>query len=450
MSDPQPVSSPASSQRSRRVIKSIAVVGGATLVANLAAMAKEMLVAGRFGTGESLDALLVAFLPIGYAINVLTGAMKSAFTPTFIRVRREAGVAASERLVQGVLALTGAGLAILTALVGLSSYLLVALFGSGFTAETSALARKLLFIQLPFLMVSGLGLVWGMVLNALERFALVALAPAACVLVQCVVLLRPDPTIEAFATSLVVGGVVQSGIIFLGVKQLGLPARPVWIGWTDEIRIVLREFKHLALSMLVMGTTVVVDQGMAAMLGDGQVATLGFGTRLVLAGLGLAATSLGTVVLPHFSSLAAESEATLRRAGVRWMGAVFVLCLPVTALIVWFSEDIVRLVFERGAFTAADTRAVGQVQALYALQIPAYLAGIVGVRVLSAWRRNAALLWIGVFNLVSNVAGNVLLMPYLGVSGIALATSLMHCLATGLVLVALLQGPAGRAITARR
>jgi putative peptidoglycan lipid II flippase len=104
--------------------------------------------------------------------------------------------------------------------------------------------------------------------------------------------------------------------------------------------------------------------------------------------------------------------------------------------IVVFSEPIVRLVFERGHFLASDTRAVARVQALYALQIPFYVLGILGVQLLHAISANRVIMWVGIGGFVTNVVGNYVFMRVWGVVGIAFATSLVYFLSMIVLLTA--------------
>ena len=89
-------------------------------------------------------------------------------------------------------------------------------------------------------------------------------------------------------------------------------------------------------------------------------------------------------------------------------------------------SPIIEAGFERGAFSAEDTALVARVQMLLSLQVPFHIAGIVLVRLVSALQANHALAWIALANFLIKVPLAVVLMRFLGVPGIALATSLMH------------------------
>jgi putative peptidoglycan lipid II flippase len=102
------------------------------------------------------------------------------------------------------------------------------------------------------------------------------------------------------------------------------------------------------------------------------------------------------------------------------------LSIPITAILFLFSESIISVLFERGAFEAEDTRLVGQVQAYYVLQIPFYILGILTVRLISSLRSNHILMWGAGISLSLNIILNFVFMRWLGVSGIALSTACVY------------------------
>jgi putative peptidoglycan lipid II flippase len=110
--------------------------------------------------------------------------------------------------------------------------------------------------------------------------------------------------------------------------------------------------------------------------------------------------------------------------------------IPVVAALALLAEPMIRLLFERGAFTPASTLAAAQVQAWLALQLPFYILAMLGARVLSAMDANQIVLRIGALNLALNVAGNYVLMQWFGVNGIAMSTSLMYLVAAVVTLAA--------------
>ena len=96
---------------------------------------------------------------------------------------------------------------------------------------------------------------------------------------------------------------------------------------------------------------------------------------------------------------------------------------------------MVHLVFERGKFTETDTQIVGQIQAVYGLQIPFYIWGILFVRLLSAMTANHILMFGAFLNFFLNIVLNYVFMQYWGVVGIALSTACVYVFSFGFLII---------------
>jgi putative peptidoglycan lipid II flippase len=137
--------------------------------------------------------------------------------------------------------------------------------------------------------------------------------------------------------------------------------------------------------------------------------------------------AVSAAVLPYLSRLSAREDfAELRRTVRIVVSVILLVALPVSVLVLCFSEELVRLVFQRGQFNAADTLLVARVQRMFVLQVPVFVSSIFFVRVLSALRRNDVLLYIAIGGVLTNAVLDYVLMQWLGVAGIALATSLVY------------------------
>src|SRR5258708_15856081 len=87
-----------------RMLADTATVGGWTSIAKVAGAVKVILAARLFGTGDAMDAYLIAFLLPSFFIDMLSSPLDSALIPTLIEVRETKGRAAAESLYLSVLA----------------------------------------------------------------------------------------------------------------------------------------------------------------------------------------------------------------------------------------------------------------------------------------------------------------------------------------------------------
>jgi putative peptidoglycan lipid II flippase len=163
------------------------------------------------------------------------------------------------------------------------------------------------------------------------------------------------------------------------------------------------------------------------MLPAGNVAALGYANKIINSMLSITALALSTATLPYFSRMVAANDwAGCRHTLKRYSALVVGLTVPFTALVIAFSRPIIRVLFQRGAFTAADTELVSSVQICYALQIPFFVWSIIFVRFITAIRRNDVLMYVSAINLCLDIVLNLVLMRVWHVAGIALSTSIMY------------------------
>jgi putative peptidoglycan lipid II flippase len=154
---------------------------------------------------------------------------------------------------------------------------------------------------------------------------------------------------------------------------------------------------------------------------------LGYANKLIAGITSIGAMALSTATLPYFSRMvAARDFAGCRHTLKRYSLLVVSTTVPFTLLLIAFSRPIVKLLFQRGAFTAVDTDLVSWVQVCYAIQIPFYIWSMLFVRFISSIRRNDILMYVSAVNLVLDVVLNLVLMRVWHVAGIALSTSIFY------------------------
>lgn len=412
-----------------RILAAALTVGALTLLVKLAGAVKVMVIAKHFGTGDEMDAFLIAFLLPSFVAEVLAASFSAALIPTFVEVREQEGRAKAEELLSGVTSRTLHLLLLVTVALALCSHWIVALLGSGFSQAKLEQAQMLFLTLLPLLVLSGVSATWRAVLNAGEQFALAAIAPGMTPLLTIALLVAFDVRWGAYTLVLgaVVGTVLEVALVGYTLRQQGYPLLPRWNAADARLRLVGEQYAPLLASALIIGGSVLVDQAMAAKLGSGSVSVLNYGIKIVTVILMVGTTALSTAVLPHFSRMTALRDWSGVRATLgAYLRGVLAVSVPLILLLIYFAEPMVRLLLERGAFTEADTSMVAAVQANSLLQVPICLAGVLIVRVISALKSNRLLLQGAILNMAVNVSLNLIFMRWWGVAGIALSTTIAH------------------------
>jgi putative peptidoglycan lipid II flippase len=160
------------------------------------------------------------------------------------------------------------------------------------------------------------------------------------------------------------------------------------------------------------------------------VSALNLGTKLVAVLLGIATSGVGTVVLPHFSLLAARGDWNLLRHAIRSQGKLILLAATAgTFVLIAASDWLIALLFRSAAFTDDSARLVGQVQRAALIRIPFSILMTLGLGMISALRRNELFLRVALAALAVNAALDILLVEWIGITGIPLAGSIAQAVA---------------------
>jgi putative peptidoglycan lipid II flippase len=431
-------------ESSPRLARSAGIIGLATMTSRVLGLVREQVLAYYFGAGDAMDAFRVAFRVPNLLRDLFAeGAMSAAFVPTFTRKLAEGGVDSAWRLgnsvLNGLVMVTGSlvlvGLVFAPAIVGF--------FAADFDAVPGKLAMtvQLARIVLPFLTLVALAAALMGMLNALGHFFVPALSPAlfnvaSIVVVVAFVPLAPamgvDP-IVVVAIGTVVGGLAQVVVQWPPIRREGFRYRPA-IDLNDEgLRRVLLLMGPGTVGLAATQINVFVNTILATGEGTGAVSWLDYAFRLMYLPIGIFGVSIATASTPAISRLVAERNlAHVRSTVARSIALMLLLNVPATLGLMALSTPIVRIIFERGSFTTADTVATAGALQFYALGLVGYSV----VRIVSpafyALDRSRIPVMASMSSVVINVALNLTLVRLMGYQGLALGTSVAALLNAGM------------------
>src|SRR5258708_3684296 len=416
----------------RKIFRAALTVGLLGAVARIGAAVKELIVAQAFGRSDALDAFLIALLLPAFVLTLVMNSLGSALIPVFVETRQKKGPDAAQDLLSSMMFLSVSALAVIGVLLAMFAPFYLPFMGSSFSVEKLRLTRRLLYCILPFVLFGGFATFVSAVLNAGRKFALPALVPLVTPLVtMALILLGPRSWgVFSLAVGAVAGSALEAAILLRALKAHGMRLTFRWYGLDSGVRSGLGQYAPWLAGSFLMGGTSVVDQSMAAMLPAGSVAALSYAGKIPGLFLAIGATALSTAALPYFSQMVAQSDWNgCRHTLKRYSVLILLTTVPSALFLMAFSMPLVRLVFQRGAFTSVDTDLVSWVQICYSIQIPFYICGMLFVRFLSSIRRNDVLMYGAGISLILDIWLNLILMRKLGIAGIALSTSLVYVVA---------------------
>jgi putative peptidoglycan lipid II flippase len=420
--------------RRPRLARSTAIFSLATGLSRVLGLIRESVSAYYFGAGGKINAFTVAFqIPNLVRALVADAALSGAFVPVFSELLEKGERKRAWRVASTLLWLMLLGLGGITALFVLISPFVLRLFGSpGGDLDLAVGLSRVLF---PVVVLLGLsGIVVG-ILNSYDHFAVPALTPvfwnAAIILGLVLGVPNQNGTngkLYVYAGSILAATVLQ---LLLPVPWLkGLDGRlQLVLDWRDPaVRRVFTLMIPVTLGLGLINVNAVIDTVFASRLIDPKLAPTAIDKafRLYMLPQGMFSVAVATVLFPALSRLAAREDHDGFRdtvgLGIRQIGFLLIPAGVVSAVL---AGPIVRLVYERGAFTPHQTTVVAGALAAFSLGLVFNGWMLIFTRAFFSLQSNWIPTGIALGNLALNAALDAAFYP-LGVWGIPLATSLVN------------------------
>ncbi|OQP84903.1 murein biosynthesis integral membrane protein MurJ [Rhizobium rhizosphaerae] len=366
------------------LVKKFATVGGATLGSRILGFTRETMMAAALGTGPMADAFYAAFrFPNLFRRLFAEGAFNAAFVPLFAKEIETHGVDGAKRFSEEVFGVLFTVLLLITIVMELAMPLIVAwVIAPGFVGDTEKfdVTVKLAVVMFPYLMCMSLTAMLSGMLNSLQHYFAAAIAPVFLNVALIGALgyglwTGADPLTTAWclAWGVLVAGLLQMAVLYAGVRHAGMRLSFKRPRMTPNVKRLL----VLALPAAVTGGITQINQIIGQMIAstkEGAIAVLQYSDRVYQLPLGVVGIAVGVVLLPELSR--ALRGGHLKEAGNlqnRSLEFVLFLTLPAAGALWVISDQIVRVLYERGAFLPETTQTVASVLAIYGLGLPAFV-----------------------------------------------------------------------------
>lgn len=390
---------------------------------------RQMLFNSQFGISMEANAYYAAFrLPDTLFTLIAGGTLSNAMIPVLLGTGRQEGHAAAQRLVSLVLtALVATMVVIILLLEIFTPFFVRYILAPGFDAETAQLTVTLTRIKLLQPLILCIGSVATAVLNSRSQFLLPAISILTynISLIAGILAARLYPVLGVYGPTAgtVLGAALQVLLLWPGFVALRGQRWFTWAPTDRHLREVVLLLIPNGLSAMVNYAGTIVDTAFASM--TAQLITLpAIYNASLLANLPV--TLLGYAVgLAAFPRLADRAEAKawrpLRRLLLQVLVVVCTLSLAAFATIYFAGREVIRLLFERGEFTAAAGSATFSALLIYALGLPSHIATEIVSRGLIAMRDTRTPLFTNVGQLLTRTALMAIFVPRIGLYAIPLA-----------------------------
>jgi putative peptidoglycan lipid II flippase len=338
-----------------------AVVGAATFVSRLLGFARSAVVSALFGQGWKADVLNAVFsIPMNLRKLVAEGALSTAFIPVLSHSLAVDATGVRARLL--VRALFTLQLVVLLPLVVLSIVfapaVIAVLAPFGGDPEKRTLAIELFRWFIVFLIPVSWSAVMMGVENTHQKFLIPAVSPLLFSVAVIASLLIWFPSMDVYAQipGVLIGGLLPVVLQWFPLRKLGYSIVPLAKFWIPEMRQTLRKWGP---ALTISGISLLnqqISMTLASTLPEGSVSSLTNAIVFWQLPAGVLSASVITVYFPRMSrEVARQDWDAASRTMVQGLELQAVLLIPAGLLLALFSEPLIGLALQRGAFTYENT-----------------------------------------------------------------------------------------------
>jgi putative peptidoglycan lipid II flippase len=428
----EPTAEPSPARQGGRIARSTAFFSIATAASRIAGLVREIVAASYYGISGPMSAFTIAFQVPNLVRSLFAdAALQPAFVPVFTEQLEQKNYREAFRLASTLLLIVTLVLGAITALFVLAAPLIMPLFAPGFEGEIKDLTISLSQVLFPILILLGMsGIVVG-ILNSYDRFGAFAIAPLfwnltiIAVLVLVAPLFHGQNRIYAYAVGILAGTLVQ-----LLIPVFDLRNTPFKFSWSFEwrhpgVRRVLLLMLPVTISLGLINFNLLINSFFGSLVSEQSPAAIDKAFRIYQLPQGIFSVAIATVLFPTLARYATRGAIDdLRATMANGMRQILFVLVPAAAAILALSEPMIRLVYQRGAFDAAETTLVATALFWFAFSLPTNGLYLLQTRTFFSLQRPWMATSIAGLDLaISTVAAWALYKPF-GTGGIVAGTGI--------------------------
>ena len=422
------------------------VVASLTGTARVFGLVRDIVVSYFLGAGPIADAFFVAFkVPNFFRRLFAEGAFQQAFVPILADYKVNHSETELQNFVRTITG-TFAFVLLLISLFGsifADELIHLFTFGAWYGEERFDVAANMLHVMFPYLGLISLTAFAGSVLNSYQQFAVTAITPiflSICVIVAAIwAAFLTGHVGYAMAWGVLVAGFLQLVVHLPLVAKLGLLKIPRLSFRHEGVRRVLKLIVPGVYAASAGQINILVGTILCAQLTVGTVSWFYYADRIIQLPMALLAVALQTILLPNLSRLYKAEESKQYSMTIGWGVRIGILIgLPASVALYFIAKPILATIFLRGAFEVADLEMTAiALQAFAVGLLPLVLTRVAGPAYFAREDMHTPFVYATV-GVGVNVGLSLCLFRWLGLLGIACATTVAAYVHCGLLLRGLL------------
>ena len=398
----------------------------ATIIAKILGFGRELVLASAYGASMYSDAYLTAMnIPL-VIFGSIGGTIGIVFIPIYLDIVKEKGEKIALRFTNNVFNLVIILCLILSLICFIFSKELVKLFAIGFKGETLNITiyfTRVLIFSILFTGISHLMTAYLQVKNNFTIPGLIGVPKNIIIIISIILSIKYGIYIMIWGTLL--------GIATEFLFQLPFAIRKnykyrVYINLKDiNIKKMILLICPVLIGIAVNQVNAMVDRTLASTLAEGSISALNYANKLNGFVMALFISSVAAVIYPMLSKISTDGEYDKFSASVKEsINSVILIIIPISVGAMVLATPIVKLLFQRGEFDERATNMTVIALIMYSIGMVAFgLRDILG-KVFYALQDTKTPMINGAIAMVMNIVLNIILVKYLQLAGLALATSI--------------------------
>ena len=398
----------------------------ATIIAKVLGFGRELVLASSYGASMYSDAYLTAMnIPV-VIFTIIGTTLGTVLIPMYFEVNSDLGEKKALNFTNNVFNIVIAICIVLAILGFIFTEPLVKVFAMGFEGQTLKVAIDFTRITIIGIVFTGLSYVMTAYLQIKNNFTVPGLisVPKNIIIIMSIILsVKYNPYIMIWGTLI---GIATEFLFQLpfAIKS-GYKYQP-YINMKDKyIKKMSWLIGPVLIGVAVNQINAMVDRTLASTLVEGSISALNYANKLNGFVMAMFITSVAAVIYPMLSKLSSEdNKEKFTSSVVQSINSVILLVIPISIGAIVLATPIVKLLFQRGEFDARATSMTAIALIMYSIGMVAFgLRDILG-KVFYALQDTKTPMINGAIAMIMNIVLNIILVKYLQLAGLALATSI--------------------------
>ena len=361
-----------------------------------------------------------------------------AFLPIFVDYKKNKSEEEAWVIANSVFTITNLCLVFISVQIFIFAPYVVTLLVPGFSQEASELTTLILRVISFVPLLAGLSAFISVIFFSYKSFTTPALTfllyGSTTIIVTLLLADRFGIVSVAIGANIGIG--LHVLLLFYFLKKNGKTFKLSWNLSHPGVRKAGKLMGPRFISVLLSRVNFLIDIFFVSTLGVGFVSYLTYAYRLIQLPFTMLVGVLGRTLMPMLSEHGASgSHDKIREFVSKSIRTVSFVILPLTMILFVFRVPIVGFFFQRGPFDTEDTYFTSVAFMFYDIGLISFSLSAILQGVFHALQDSVTPLKIGIFSFIVNIALDLLFIKWLGLGGIALATSIVSIMSVTFLLI---------------